>query len=187
MSEHRTDRQNIDDFMLELFDNIAEYRSIREESSAALRQAFFDLALAKRSAGYRWISPDLYSANAQAIATVAVCENSCEVVGGIYRRDIREIAGPDGSSSDCSDDAVDSEKDALSKRCSNSQKSKAKKKCKASDNPLLWFGMLVPPKLKEAQGGFAASLDHFIRLAQLKRSMQLKQDAIKQSLEAVDA
>ncbi|KAJ2428537.1 hypothetical protein GGF41_001347, partial [Coemansia sp. RSA 2531] len=74
MSESTSNPALVDSQLFELFDCVAEYQQLRSNSNNLLRQAFFDLALAKRSAGYQWISPDLYSARAHAIATVSIDE-----------------------------------------------------------------------------------------------------------------
>ncbi|KAJ2513361.1 hypothetical protein GGI11_000768 [Coemansia sp. RSA 2049] len=172
MDDEDAARLRIDAGLLNVLDRVAEYRRLRDEASASLRQAFFDLARAKRSAGYQWISPDLYSAHPRAIATVSVDEthpidNAAADESKIFlvNRRMAEDSDQDNSGSD-------------------DEKPRARK---PSKDPLLWFGMLVPPALKDAQKGFVASLDSLARLAHLAHTIQREQERLQLDMDAVDA
>ncbi|KAJ2448680.1 hypothetical protein GGF42_005023 [Coemansia sp. RSA 2424] len=202
---------SVDSQLFELFDCVAEYQQLRHSSSSTLRQAFFDLALAKRSAGYRWISPDLYNGRAHAIATVAIDEeypNDLRVMrsnthaeasssnpeqthsaisdsdkeGNVIRRRRRRLSNRDESES--ADPAASNDNEEDGDLASDGKVSKKQQRSVAANDPLLWFGMLVPPSLKEAQSGFATSLDCFVQLAQLKRRLMQQQQEIQQACEA---
>ncbi|KAI7834247.1 hypothetical protein BX661DRAFT_195989 [Kickxella alabastrina] len=133
--------QLTDTKLLQHFATLAQYQHTRERSSAALKQAFFVLAQARRSAGYSRISPDQYSGHAQPIATVNI--NAME---------------PDSSSITMT----------VARRNEDS----------SGVDPLLWFGMLVPPTLREAQSGFVDALDGLVALAQMKHELELQAEAI---------
>ncbi|KAJ1885319.1 hypothetical protein LPJ66_010175 [Kickxella alabastrina] len=140
-----TGAQLTDTKLLQHFATLAQYQHTRERSSAALKQAFFVLAQARRSAGYSRISPDQYSGHAQPIATVNI--NAME---------------PDSSDGTM----------AVARRNEDSG---------GGVDPLLWFGMLVPPTLREAQSGFVEALDGLVALAQMKRELELQAEAITKS------
>ncbi|KAJ1885298.1 hypothetical protein LPJ66_010186 [Kickxella alabastrina] len=136
-----TGAQLTDTKLLQHFATLAQYQHTRERNSAALKQAFFVLAQARRSAGYSRISPDQYSGHAQPIATVNI--NAME-------------PGSSGSTM------------TVARRNEDS----------AGVDPLLWFGMLVPPTLREAQSGFVEALDGLVALAQMKRELELQAETI---------
>ncbi|KAJ1656112.1 hypothetical protein GGF38_004639 [Coemansia sp. RSA 25] len=204
---------SVDSQLFELFDCVAEYQQLRHSSSSTLRQAFFDLALAKRSAGYRWISPDLYNGRAHAIATVAIDEeypNDMRVMrsnthaeasssnpeqthsaisdgdkeGSVIRRRRRRQRHSNRDESESAEPAASNDKEEDENLASDGEASKKQQRSVAANDPLLWFGMLVPPSLKEAQSGFATSLDCFVQLAQLKRCLMQQQQAIQRACEA---
>ncbi|KAJ2802183.1 hypothetical protein H4R20_003380 [Coemansia guatemalensis] len=200
MDLHKSTNQKIDDGLLELLDEFSEYQRIRESSNALLRQAFFDLSVARRSAGYQWISADMYSGRAQAITTVDVdpvadnisivrkhrqeqCADEAQQEGsseGLRRR--RQASGATASA-----DSSDGEKDEHNSSDMDEQTATEKRNSAPSrvrsDDPLLWFGMLVPPALKKAQGGFVNALDQIVQLAQLKRQLEAKQKALQLMLD----
>ncbi|KAJ2783923.1 hypothetical protein H4R18_001406 [Coemansia javaensis] len=84
-----------DSELLAALEVLGEYRAAREASSAALRQGFFDLAVARRSAGYRQISAGMCSGSARAGATVRVNE-AAGTIGPVRRA----ADGGSGSSGD---------------------------------------------------------------------------------------
>ncbi|KAJ2537073.1 hypothetical protein EV175_006754 [Coemansia sp. RSA 1933] len=170
MSDHQ---EGVHNSMLSILDSVAEYRRLRHKSCTSLRQAFFDLSCAKRSAGYQWISPHLYNAHPKAIATVSIADDSSPLEITCVRRCI--TAGSESSS--CS-----SESDQEEEEQGTDDNEKKPRRRKASDDPLLWFGMLVPPTLKDAQNGFVASLDSLVRLAQLHHAIHSGQDAIQHTM-----
>ncbi|KAJ2376039.1 hypothetical protein GGI05_007064 [Coemansia sp. RSA 2603] len=153
MNAERERRQEIDDMTLELLGAVEEYQSLREASGQLAKQAYFDLTLARRSAGYRWISADLYSGRAQAIATATIDNKTNKLSGAVKRRPTQRT-----------------------------DKGKT-----VDEDPVLWFGMLVPPKLKDAQGGFVAMLDQLMRLAQLKQQISSQQQRVQSALDQVKA
>ncbi|KAJ1931185.1 hypothetical protein EC988_009868, partial [Linderina pennispora] len=120
------------------------YQQLQQSAGVTLRKAWFDLAQARRSAGYRWISPDQYSGNMRASATVD--PETMQIVRGV---------------------PVPEESEAESE--SESETSKPKSKSSKYSDPLHWFGMLVPPSLRDSQRGFQLSLDKLVELAQLQR------------------
>ncbi|KAJ2392803.1 hypothetical protein GGI23_005147 [Coemansia sp. RSA 2559] len=166
--------QRLDDKMLRVLDSVAEYRCLRDQCNASFRHAFFALACAKRSAGYRWISPDLYNAHPTAIATVSIADSSGAgglEIAGVHRRQ----PGAGGRDNDDDDAAAEEEEN------DNDDEKKPQRR-KALDDPLLWFGMLVPPTLKDAQNAFVASLDSLVRLAQLDWAIRSGQDELQNEI-----
>ncbi|KAJ2735006.1 hypothetical protein IW152_001851 [Coemansia sp. BCRC 34962] len=203
MNESAPNPALIDSQLLELFDCVAEYQRLRDSSSRLLRQAFFNLTQAKRSAGYQWISPDLCSGRARAIATISVDEEhpvSMRVVRnnshtdnddeqerdsdtekadvGLRRRGRRSSRESEHVRAASSDG--DSEEDLPG----DAEKPAKEQRAVAGNDPLLWFGMLVPPALKSAQSGFVSSLDQFVRLAQLKHRIAQQQQALQELMSA---
>ncbi|KAJ2824715.1 hypothetical protein GGI24_003337 [Coemansia furcata] len=203
MSDSAPNPALIDSQLLALFDCVAEYQQLRSGSSNLLRQAFFDLALAKRSAGYQWISPDLYSGRARAIATVSINEEhpiSMRVVRNSSRTNNDDEKDQDGDAENAdsglrrrrrhsdhkaeyaeANSSGDEDEESLP---NDSEKSDKEKRSAAVTDPLLWFGMLVPPTLKSAQSGFVSSLDQFIQLAQLKHRLVQQQQALHKVMAA---
>ncbi|KAJ1795681.1 hypothetical protein LPJ59_004209 [Coemansia sp. RSA 2399] len=172
--DHNDDAQSqdLDDKMLRVLDNVAEYRRLRDQCNTSFRHAFFALACAKRSAGYQWISPDLYNAHPTAIATVSIADSSGAgglEIAGVHRRQ------PGASGRDDATAAAEEEGEA-------DDDEKKPQRRKASDDPLLWFGMLVPPTLKDAQNAFVASLDSLVRLAQLEWAIRSEQDELQNEI-----
>ncbi|KAJ2822279.1 hypothetical protein IWW50_004277 [Coemansia erecta] len=163
MDKHSIEHQKADERLLKALDVVAEYQSIRETSNIGLKRGYFDLAVAKRAAGYRWISPDLYSGRAQAIVTVVIDETSGSL------RCVRSI--PNAKSAEKTEAP-----EGLRKRCkaktekADEENSESKAK-DVSGDPLLWFGMLVPPALKDAQTQFTTAVDQLVQLAELKRQL----------------
>ncbi|KAJ2725334.1 hypothetical protein GGI07_001342 [Coemansia sp. Benny D115] len=147
--------QRIDADLLSLLDSVSQYQSVRAHSSDALKQAFFDISRAKRSQGYRWISPDQYSNRAQALATATI-----DPTTGDYSLVRREPEKPvvKKQEKDEKDDARD------------------------AGDPLLWFGVLVPPALRDAQRGFEGVLEDFVRLAQLKSQLASSLEALSRDM-----
>ncbi|KAJ1668302.1 hypothetical protein IW140_000393 [Coemansia sp. RSA 1813] len=191
MSEENTHRQSVDNKMLAVLDSVAEYRRLRDECGASFRQAFFELARAKRSAGYQWISPDLYNANPKAIATVSItgstdddgdgdgdCGDGMEI-SGVHRREADTHSCSETGSTTSNSNASSREADK-----DEELEDEKPRRRKASDDPLLWFGMLVPPPLKDAQKGFVASLDTLVRLAQLHHTIRCEQKELQHEMEA---
>lgn len=134
-SDSKDNGEAIDNALYDLLDSVVEYQELRKACGGQLRDAFFNLTLARRSAGYNRISPDLCSGKAKAIATI-------EPAGvQIHRR------------------AVENEKD-----------------------PLMWFGMLVPPQLRKAQQEFVGSLNQLVKLAQLQRQIEHKRRNVQTQL-----
>ncbi|KAJ2083120.1 hypothetical protein H4R24_001033 [Coemansia sp. RSA 988] len=197
MDLHESAHQKIDEGLLELLDVFSEYQRIRESSNALLREAFFDLSVARRSAGYQWISADMYSGRAQAITTVDInpltdtinivrkhrqeqCADEVQQDGpseGLRRR--HQASDSRTSTDGEKDEKVNSDKDEKTAiELGSSSPSRVR-----SDDPLLWFGMLVPPALKKAQGGFVDALDQLVRLAQLKRQLEAKQNTLQLMLD----
>ncbi|KAJ1827374.1 hypothetical protein IWW55_006471 [Coemansia sp. RSA 2706] len=173
MDEEGAQRQRADDKLLQLLDIVAEYQSVRETSSSKLKQAYFDLARAKRAAGYQWISPDLYSNRAQAIAAVDI--DSAGAIGYTRRQPEARSANNEGAGEPSAgglrrrgDKQPNAEK---AKDSDRDLKGTEKSKAKLASDPLLWFGMLVPPALKEAQSQFTLSLEELVQLAELKRRL----------------
>ncbi|KAJ2684213.1 hypothetical protein IWW39_005041 [Coemansia spiralis] len=193
MSESTPSPALIDSQLLELFGCVAEYQQLRDSSSSLLRQSFFNLAQAKRSAGYQWISPDLYSGRARAIATVSIDEEhpvSMRVV-----RNNSHTGSDDKQEQDSDKDNADSGLRRRGQRSSDeaedeedspgdAEKPAKKQRAAAGNDPLLWFGMLVPPALKSAQSGFVSSLDQLVRLAQLKHRIAQQQLALQEIMSA---
>ncbi|KAJ2677342.1 hypothetical protein IWW42_000148 [Coemansia sp. RSA 1085] len=156
MDDGNGSNQDKDKKLLQTLDTFAEYQSRREVAHSKLRQGYFDLALAKRAAGYRWISPDLYSGNAQAIKTIHIDPTS----GALSIQ--QEQAAHEQN---------DSQQLRRRKQKNNSEKEQKEHREKSKD-PLLWFGMLVPPALKDAQAQFNETLDILVELAELKRQLE---------------
>ncbi|KAI9475144.1 hypothetical protein BX667DRAFT_498131 [Coemansia mojavensis] len=156
MDDGNGSNQDKDKKLLQTLDTFAEYQSRREVAHSKLRQGYFDLALAKRAAGYRWISPDLYSGNAQAIKTIHIDPTS----GALNIQ--QEQAAHEQN---------DSQQLRRRKQKNNSEKEQKEHREKSKD-PLLWFGMLVPPALKDAQAQFNETLDILVELAELKRQLE---------------
>ncbi|KAJ2746502.1 hypothetical protein GGI20_001277 [Coemansia sp. BCRC 34301] len=186
---------SIDSQLFELFDCVEEYQQLRSISSSKLRQAFFDLALAKRSAGYQWISPDMYSGRAHAIATVVIDEEHPNAMQVVRRTPAKDTDAAETTGSNGEGDKEgrtlrrrggrNGSKDAELANSTGSEdkdEAKSERNTAAANDPLQWFGMLVPPSLKEAQSGFASSLDYFVQLAQLKRRLIQQQQAVQQAL-----
>ncbi|KAJ1964897.1 hypothetical protein GGI12_001128 [Dipsacomyces acuminosporus] len=198
------DPEEIDGTLLELFDVLARYRQGRSSSSKALKQAYFDLAQARRSAGYRWVSPDQYSGNARAIATVDIDEATGQIAlsrerdhdgqgAGAGSSDpdvqadrprlrLRRSRRPENESSKDSDDGSTSSASRSDDESSSEAGEASPAKTPASTNPLHWFGLLTPPKLRDAQSGFIESLDQLVALAELQRSVMQKQRLLAQAL-----
>ncbi|KAJ2753601.1 hypothetical protein GGI19_003009 [Coemansia pectinata] len=208
MSEKTSNPASIDNQLFELFDCVAEYQQLRSSSSILLRQAFFDLASAKRSAGYQWISPDLYSGRAHAIATVSIGEEhpiDMRVVrnnsridngnekgqgsdrektdGGLKRRSRRHLSSDESEHAKLTASGDEDEEDLPG----DTEKPDKKQRSVAVNDPLLWFGMLVPPTLKAAQSGFVSSLDKFVQLAQLKHRLVQQQQALQEAMAGITA
>ncbi|PIA19531.1 hypothetical protein COEREDRAFT_5362 [Coemansia reversa NRRL 1564] len=189
-----------DDDLLELLDMFSEYQQIRGSSNALLRQAFFDLSVARRSAGYQWISADMYSGRAQAITTVDV-DPIADDITVIYRRrqescadEVRQEKPREGlrrrlpisetaTAVELNDEENDKHNDSDMDEMTSTEKRNSSPSKVRSDDPLLWFGMLVPPALKEAQSGFVNAVGQLVRLAQLKRQLEAKQKALQPMLE----
>ncbi|KAJ1646438.1 hypothetical protein LPJ64_002083 [Coemansia asiatica] len=187
---------SIDKELLELFDVLTQYQHIRGSANQELKQAYFDLTLAKRSAGYRWISPDLYSGRAQAIATAAIDPRTGHV--SIVRRDVARRRTSEKSSQEQQKEMGDEGQGRSGLRQRRERKGSANKdkdkeepgeqnngesdEMRALDDPLLWFGMLVPPSLKDAQRGFVTSLDRLIALGQVKQQLLVKQQRLQQRI-----
>ncbi|KAJ2065799.1 hypothetical protein GGI17_000068 [Coemansia sp. S146] len=208
MSESASNPASVDNQLIELFDCVAEYQQLRSSSSILLRHAFFDLALAKRSAGYQWISPDLYSGRARAIATVSIDEehpidmrvvrnnshsgnddeteqdsNGEKEDGGLRRRSRRRHGSDESEHTKLTASGDEDEEDSPS----DTEKPDKKQRSVAVNDPLLWFGMLVPPTLKAAQSGFVSSLDQFVQLAQLKHRLAQQQQALQEAMAGTTA
>ncbi|KAJ2614581.1 hypothetical protein H4S08_001646 [Coemansia sp. RSA 1365] len=200
MDCHKSTHQNIDDDLLELLDMFSEYQRIRGSSNALLRQAFFDLSVARRSAGYQWISADMYSGRAQAITTVDV-DPIADDITVVYRRQQEQCAdevqqekprevlrrriptSKTATAVELSDEENDKHNDSDMDEKTSTEKRNSSPSRVRSDDPLLWFGMLVPPALKEAQSGFVNALGQIVRLAQLKRQLEAKQKTLQPMLE----
>ncbi|KAJ2663144.1 hypothetical protein IWW48_001465 [Coemansia sp. RSA 1200] len=172
MDDEDAARLRMDAGLLNVLDHVSEYRRLRDEANASLRQAFFDLARAKRSTGYQWISPDLYSAHPRAIATVSVDETNPNDNAAADESEIFIVNRRMSVDSDQDDSGSEDEKPRTRK---------------TSKDPLLWFGMLVPPALKDAQKGFVASLGSLARLAHLAHTIGREQDRLQLDMDAVDA
>ncbi|KAJ2456307.1 hypothetical protein EV183_000234 [Coemansia sp. RSA 2336] len=153
MDDINSNNQEKDKQLLQALDTFAEYQNRREVAHSKLRQGYFDLALAKRTAGYRWISPDLYSGNAQAIKTVHIDPAS-------------------GALSIQQGQAMHEQNDSQQLRRRKQKKNAEKEQQDKSKDPLLWFGMLVPPALKDAQVQFNDALQVLVELAELKRQLE---------------
>ncbi|KAJ1724529.1 hypothetical protein LPJ53_001234 [Coemansia erecta] len=153
MDADRERRQEIDNMILGLLGMVEEYQRVREASGQLAKQAYFDLTLARRSAGYRWISADLYSGRAQAVATTTIDSETGELSGAVERRPTQRT-----------------------------EKGKT-----VDDDPVLWFGMLVPPKLKDAQSGFVAMLDQLAHLAQLRQRIARQQQRVQSALDQIES
>ncbi|KAJ2356492.1 hypothetical protein GGF43_002036 [Coemansia sp. RSA 2618] len=175
MDERSVEHQKADERLLKALDAVAEYQSIRETSNSGLKSGYFDLAVAKRAAGYRWISPDLYSGRARAIATVAIDETSGSL------RCVRR--SPNAKSAEKTEAP-----EGLRKRCkaktekADEEKDSENKTKDMSGDPLLWFGMLVPPALKDAQTQFTTAVDQLVQLAELKRQLTEMLDKASQDI-----
>ncbi|KAJ2355163.1 hypothetical protein IWW50_002354 [Coemansia erecta] len=161
MDEHSIEHQKANEMLLKALDVVAEYQSIRETSNSGLKHGYFNLAVAKRAAGYWWISPDLYSGRARAIATVAIDETSGSM------RCVRR--SPNAKSAEKTEAPEGLQRRGKTKAANADKEKNSENKTKdMSGNPLLWFGMLVPPALKDAQAQFTSTLDQLVQLANLK-------------------
>ncbi|KAJ2125650.1 hypothetical protein IW147_000710 [Coemansia sp. RSA 720] len=175
MDESSLELQKADDELLNLLDVFVEYQQLQEAINGGLKRGYFDLAVAKRTAGYRWISPDMYNGRAQAIATVAVDEASGTIT---YTRRTPTVA----NNADKSEQSGGLRKRGAKAKTVNNDEKNENDVRKVSDDPLLWFGMLVPPALKDAQTQFTTTLDQLVRLADLKQQLAHKLDALNITL-----
>ncbi|KAJ1842598.1 hypothetical protein H4R99_005904 [Coemansia sp. RSA 1722] len=183
-------RAAIDRELLELFDDLTQYQQMRDSANQELKHAYFDLALARRSAGYRWISPDLYSGRARAIATASVDPDTGRV--SVVRRELaraRTSKGRQQHQENKEDEGRSGlrqrrqKKDTADKEPGNNDDGDQER---VLDDPLLWFGMLVPPSLKDAQRGFATSLDLLVALAQAKGQLTAKQQGLQHRISQIE-
>ncbi|KAJ2503423.1 hypothetical protein GGH96_000213 [Coemansia sp. RSA 1972] len=175
MDESSLELQTADDELLSLLDVFAKYQQLQEAINGGLKRGYFDLAVAKRTAGYRWISPDMYSGRARAIATVAADEESGTIA---YTRRTPSAT----NNADKSEQSGGLRKRGAKPKMVNNNEKNEKDVRKVSDDPLLWFGMLVPPALKDAQTQFTTTLEQLVRLAVLKQQLDSKLDALNITL-----
>ncbi|KAJ2806651.1 hypothetical protein H4R21_000777 [Coemansia helicoidea] len=192
MDAHGEACQEADSSLLALLDCLAEYQGARASSGALLRQGFFDLAVARRSAGYRWISPGRHHGNARCTASVAIDGHS---------GDIRLVRSGSGHAPDTAARVADDCDQGVRRRrhqhASDNEGSEGaasqlppeESECAPADpdDPLLWFGVLVPPALRDAQGRFRAALDQLVRLAQLKAQLAQRRQQAQRAIEAARA
>ncbi|KAJ2712591.1 hypothetical protein H4R19_002676 [Coemansia spiralis] len=189
---------NADSELLALLECLAEYQEARESSGALLRQGFFELALARRSAGYRWISPERHHGNARSTASVDVDQDTHNirlVCGGPERTPSAACGKADGDSQGGvrqrrgRHTGSDENSDTDSSAACGLPSSPDEDKHVAADpgDPLLWFGVLVPPALRDAQGHFRAALAQLVRLAQLKTQLARLQQQAQQAIDVAHA
>ncbi|KAJ1733319.1 hypothetical protein LPJ61_001620 [Coemansia biformis] len=197
MDVRESSHQRADGDLLSLLECLAEYQATRESSGALLRQGFFDLALARRSTGYQSISPDWCHGSARASASVALDEHPGDlrlVVGDAGRapraKDSETEHGSHGSPGDSGGVRQRRRQSANGHRSQDDGDATAAtgdgdKSAGGADpdDPLLWFGVLVPPALRDAQGRFKEALGELIRLAQLKGRLERRLAAARQAID----
>ena len=78
------------------------------------------------------------------------------------------------------DDTVGSRDTNLKKDVMNSSSEAEGEMPRARRDPLFWFGVLVPPTLRQAQSDFVKSVQHMVALTNVKRELnQLHADYLR--------
>ena len=164
MLEERLDR--LDGLFEKYLILLDKYQKARQELSEHLSSAFLDLAQANRSASAgRRFGQDYYDERMQALRRVSVDGSESGPVGITVARIPEPAPGE------------------------NDEKGEQRKQ--NMDDPLRWFGILVPPALRSAQANFVSAVEgpipHIITLTKELRELEHQIARLRKSTKKLTA
>ncbi|BFZ60737.1 hypothetical protein YB2330_001788 [Saitoella coloradoensis] len=160
---------DLDALILEYLSLHDTYSSLRTSLSTALKDSFWDLSVAKRS--NTGIGPLGYDLRMRAKRGLA---GQLEMAELVYddAGDVVEELGEDQVQSEGDDEmrrrrmGSEVEEDAA-----DDLAQQLKKMTISEDDPLRWYGVLVHPQLRAAQGHFVESLKDMVEIVRLTKEM----------------
>ncbi|KAI9101311.1 hypothetical protein DFS34DRAFT_648188 [Phlyctochytrium arcticum] len=187
--------------LLQLFDTLTTYETLRNASAKRLSQAFFDLAQTKYVLGPERVGAMAYDGRMQALKQIVIGEDGqisvCKTTSASNsstlpksETDIHNLSDTlasttlrqrvpkvkvdsDTESTESKPDEQQSSKKSEDAAETNSKDVKEEngKKTKRNANPLQWFAPLPPASLRSAQTHFDRALEDLIELGNVSREI----------------
>ncbi|XP_062599745.1 coiled-coil domain-containing protein 115-like [Saccostrea cucullata] len=171
MSELQLLNEEMDAKLILFFDTLASLYQEQEKLNDQIKDGFWNMSRARYSMGVKFVGMDqIHEEDMQASTKVKVTgeEEEEEMFAAFTSLGITE------------DETNEVENVGLRKRnVGNSEENssppdkKTTTKKKGQHDPLKWFGVLVPPSLRQCQKQFKSSLETTIAIANLKQKLLL--------------
>ncbi|GAO46620.1 hypothetical protein SAICODRAFT_20707 [Saitoella complicata NRRL Y-17804] len=170
--------EDLDALILEYLALHDTYSSLRTSLSTALKDGFWDLSVAKRS--NTGIGPLGYDLRMRAKRGLA---GQLEIAELVYddAGDVVEELGVDQAQNERNNEMRRRRKgEELEEGEADDLAQQLKKMTISEDDPLRWYGVLVHPQLRAAQGHFVKSLKDLVEIVRLTKEM----DGLETRIEA---
>lgn len=175
MEELQEVNQKLDAKLISFFETLSSLYQEQEKLNDQMKDGFWNMSRARYNMGVRFVGMDqIHEERMQALTKVKVEEEGTDVFEGY-------------SSLSVSEENIQVETVGLRKRNVGQSPEPSpplvspdpSTKTKRQHNPIKWFGVLVPPSLRQCQNQFKSSVETTIAVANLKQKlMQLKSEYV---------
>ncbi|KZF19290.1 hypothetical protein L228DRAFT_286137 [Xylona heveae TC161] len=152
--------RTLDELLIRYLNLLDQYQAVQAELAQQLSSGYLSLAQANSSTQHNIrYGQDYYDARMQALRTVSV-KNEAQETSKFKVIKSSEYSGVDvrKSEPEKTRSSLELAGDGNESREEKEKETESRPKTKSND-PLRWFGILVPPALRAAQGHFARAVD----------------------------
>ncbi|KAB8356350.1 hypothetical protein FH972_023934 [Carpinus fangiana] len=181
---HKDLADRLDELFEEYLGLLNDYTEAREQLSRDLSNGFMSLAQANFTSPNRTrYGQDYYDERMQALKTVEVeSEAAVQFKTATLLSSAMESKGDESAGKSDSSGGEDAGRDPKKSSKPEGHATSIKKEAKTVTDPIRWFGVLVPPALRSAQGHFTATVDGPIQqLVNKNKAMEVLEIEIRRT------
>ncbi|XP_061188860.1 coiled-coil domain-containing protein 115-like [Saccostrea echinata] len=170
MSDLQLLNEEMDAKLILFFDTLTSLYQEQEKLNDQIKDGFWNMSRARYSMGVKFVGIDqIHEDDMQALTKVKVTEKEEEEMFAAFAN----VGITEDETSEVENVGVRKRNVGKSEKDSSLLDKKTTKKTKQQHDPMKWFGVLVPPSLRQCQKQFKSSLETTIAIANLKQKLLL--------------